>query len=426
MYNPNSILIAASADFVALCESQMVVLHQVLGANWSAIYLTSRLEEEKETKLIPLVIYPEPEELKLPNNALVAKSEFLPELKYPSALILAPSSETIEQLPKNILINNKKPKQKTEPKQIVLPLIYQELFMGLLVTKKQEECWSEQELKHIQKIADTLAIACFLDQRQQWYQKQLAAIKNLRTKEHDQIHDLLHQLRNPLTALRTFSKLLLKRILPEDKNKKFIESIWQESAHLQELLEQFEGGFSQDESLVLVNNIQRNKSNFLLPENNSTQENVVIKAVLEPLLASAEVMAQEKEIDFKVNISENLPTVKANFQALREVCSNLIDNAFKYTPMGGKIKIDFPQKSNYQGISISDSGYGIPKEEQRHIFTRYYRGRQAKSDIPGTGLGLAIAKELIETMEGKIELISPNDLGNHHLLGTTFIIWLRC
>ncbi|MHC5832735.1 MAG: sensor histidine kinase, partial [Nostoc sp.] len=94
-----------------------------------------------------------------------------------------------------------------------------------------------------------------------------------------------------------------------------------------------------------------------------------------------------------------------NVKALREVLNNIIDNALKYTPTGGKILIQAgPEKANFQGIVISDNGPGIPPQDFEHLGERHYRGVQAQTEIPGTGLGLAIAKQLIEQMQGEIEV----------------------
>jgi signal transduction histidine kinase len=135
--------------------------------------------------------------------------------------------------------------------------------------------------------------------------------------------------------------------------------------------------------------------------------------------------------------------VWGNAKALREVLSNLIDNALKYTPAGGQIDIrvgetrQTPQKERL-GIAISDSGPGIPPQDLEHLFERHYRGVQASTAIPGTGLGLAIAKELVEQMQGEIEVFSPaqslwtkqnsesateRDRDNLER-GTTFVVWL--
>ena len=142
-----------------------------------------------------------------------------------------------------------------------------------------------------------------------------------------------------------------------------------------------------------------------------------------------QAIAEEKGITYNYYLPDDLPNVTADFKALREVLNNLIDNALKYTPSGGKVEIkiqtNLASENNLLGIVIQDTGYGINLEDQERIFKRHYRGRQAQSNIPGSGLGLAIAKELIEQMQGKIELISPNHLvANPDLPGTTFIVWL--
>ncbi|NER50706.1 MAG: sensor histidine kinase, partial [Symploca sp. SIO1A3] len=134
--------------------------------------------------------------------------------------------------------------------------------------------------------------------------------------------------------------------------------------------------------------------------------------------------------------------------------------ALKYTPPGGKIDLRVGINSkqgiypeNYPilhslshplsineaiAITISDNGPGISSQDLEHLFERHYRGVQASSTIPGTGLGLAIAKELVEQMQGKIEVFSPaqefwakqtTDFVNNYEQniqgrGTTFIVWL--
>ncbi|MGB6295517.1 MAG: ATP-binding protein, partial [Rivularia sp. (in: cyanobacteria)] len=124
----------------------------------------------------------------------------------------------------------------------------------------------------------------------------------------------------------------------------------------------------------------------------------------------------------------NLSLVKGNPQALREVLSNIVDNALKYTPAGGKILIESVQdKANFVGIAISDNGPGIPQKDLEHLGERGYRGVQAQTEIPGSGLGLTIAKQLIEQMQGEMEVFSPATRFDIKLLrtpGSTFIVRL--
>ncbi|GAB4241546.1 MAG: GAF domain-containing sensor histidine kinase [Stanieria sp.] len=429
--------ISASADFTTLCQAQLELLTRGVGAVWSAVYLTEELVENKQGRLVPLAIYPR--NLieggdELPNVSLNKNLEQLTTQVQVCSFPLLEGTIVKKSLAHADIEQNSQVK-----KQLILPLIYDTRVMGVLVSQKDED-WQPKELEQIEKIAQTLAIARFLDHRYQWYQKQLATQETLRQIEQDRLDDLLHQLRNPLTALKTFSKLLIKRLLPEDRNQSVAKSILRESDRLQELLQQFEREIKSTEeennaltlsttSVRLSTDIPESR-NFLLPGNVSELKAIPVLDILETLLISLREIAAEKNIELITDLPQYLPMVMANAQALREVFNNLIDNALKYTPTGGEVKIYSIEKleqaqQNWLGIAISDSGYGIPLEDQQKIFERHYRGRQAQSDIPGSGLGLAIAKDLIEKMGGQIEIISPNNIEkNTSLPGTTMIVWL--
>ena len=149
---------------------------------------------------------------------------------------------------------------------------------------------------------------------------------------------------------------------------------------------------------------------------------------MQPALISAKAIAQERHKELIADIDGSLPLVRGNSSALREVLSNIIDNALKYTPTGGTILIELLEdKLNFLGIAISDNGPGIPQEDLEHLGERGYRGVQAKTEIPGSGLGLSIAKQLIEQMQGEMEVFSPANRFNikfTETLGTTFIVRL--
>jgi signal transduction histidine kinase len=302
------------------------------------------------------------------------------------------------------------------------------VVIGLLVTRRDSQQWNEQELQQINHIAQTIAIAGIWELRQRWYQGQLDEQQTLQLIERNRLDDFLHQLRNPLTALRTFTKLLLKKLLVEDKNYGIAESLLRESDRLQELIEEFD---QQGEKVLPSPMIVPTVPLLSLPSALSREksqlqkESFCLEEILQPLIISAEALAQDRGIKFTVEIPPHLPSIEANKKALREVLSNLIDNALKYTPSGGQVRIAIRYKENHQGIEIADTGYGIPREDQSRIFERHYRGVQSTGDIEGSGLGLAIAKELIDKMKGTIELISPNQLSNSQSSpGTTFTIWL--
>ncbi|NET34980.1 MAG: GAF domain-containing protein [Cyanothece sp. SIO1E1] len=491
--------VPTSSEFVALCRSQMAMLGQGLGASSSVVYLTEELVGNAETKLIPVAAYPESAiawedasrtPLLPPPEAAVAKP--LPRLLSSSASLAASADGDSTPL-QDVSNEHRTDAHQTDlpsgfssslPQQcqIVLPLMHEGVVMGLLVTTREHHPWSPQEQIQLEQIARTLAIARIMDQRAQWVEQNLRQKRLIQAQQQDILHDLLHQFRNPLTALKTFGKLLVKRLESKDANHKVAAGIVRESDRLQELLKQFDSAVDlgkadlapralnpalaslaqaahvepfTDESAqqippadVLITPVPGPLP--LLPGSglgaNLTLTPCQVIDILVPLLASAEAIAHERQLILQANLPPSLPPVWADAKALREVLSNLIDNALKYAPSGAWIYIqagirpvietNLKQTSLMQALVIADTGPGIPKDDLNHIFERHYRGIQAQTEIPGTGLGLAIAQELITQMQGQIQVISP--VAESQLIppiqvdpkqklgpGTAFVVWLQ-
>ncbi|HYW20125.1 MAG TPA: HAMP domain-containing sensor histidine kinase [Nodularia sp. (in: cyanobacteria)] len=439
-------LMSASSDFVALCREQIALLTEGLGASLSVVYLTQELVDAPagEAKLIPVVVYPETAVLRPGEEiaeATVADVLVLPQQQ--SKLLTSGAGSPISS-PQTTKPDAEQPDLKAESRlsdhQILLPLIHEGVMMGLLVTGREDRDWNEKEQREIQKIVQTLAIACILDQRRAWLQHQLHQQQILQEQQRDLLDNLLHQFRNPLTALRTFGKLLLKRLRQGDPNREVGANIVRESDRLEELLQQFdqvidwtEADFApkslpENEVFVEATVEKERKPALLLPGTGDKETDCFVVDLLTPLLVSAKAIAQERHLQLKTEIPRNLPVVQVNIKALQEVLSNIIDNALKYTPPGGKIFIQVGQeKAHFQGIAISNTGSGIPPQDLAHLGERHYRGVQAQTEIPGSGLGLAIAKQLIQQMQGEIEIFSPainSVMSSGDAPGTTFMIWL--
>lgn len=418
----------SSTEFTTLCQSQVDLLAKSLGAVWSIVYVAEELIEDQDTRLFPLAIYPQTSSQSLLELPSVKLSEVWQKLQSHSVTQLLPTNPIETDNSTTWQPDN------TERKRLILPLVHQETFIGLLVTGREDREWLPTELTQIEDITRTLAIARFLELQYHWSQKELAIQEHQRQIERDRIDTLLHQLRNPLTALRTFSKLLLKRFLPEDRNYQVAQSILEQSDRFQTLLEQFEAE-SLDHTVVdsprqllsISKNIEE-QSNFLLPSSSAEFSDIDLQQIMGKILPTLEAIATERNLSFENYLPEVIPQVTGDPSAIREIFNNLLDNALKYTPAGGVIQLNLlekllPDQTKKLGIAIADTGYGIPTAEQSRIFERHYRGIQAESDIPGTGLGLAIAQDLVQRMNGEIELISPNHLAAD-FPGTTFIIWL--
>jgi signal transduction histidine kinase len=445
MSDTDAMFIAPSQEFIALCQAQIMLLTQGLKSDWSAVYLTEEVGEGWEAHLIPIVIYPQSDTDWQAETRLTIGSEIWHRIV--SSIPLLSTRQLAQENPTEPSVEMKQPVADwqmmltRDQQQMVFPLVYGEVVLGLLLARRRKRQWNQQELKEIQQIARTLALACLLDRRQRWCQGQLNQYQAMQRLERDRLDTLLHQLRNPLTALRTFSKLLLKQLLPDERERAIAQGVVRESDRLQELLQDFEAdldALTLDTETVtlsasapaLASSSLSAKTALFLPSNTLKLEAVSIPALLEPLLASAQAIAQERNIELTAHIPESLPPVQGNARALREVFSNLIDNALKYTPAGGKVEIETglmtdSEAGQWQGTAIRDTGYGIPPEDRDHIFERRYRGVQAGGEIAGSGLGLAIARGLVEQMQGKIELSALNPLAETSTYpGTSFIVWL--
>ncbi|AFZ46076.1 histidine kinase [Cyanobacterium stanieri PCC 7202] len=411
--------IFVSKEFIGLCQSQLILLAQNLAAQESAIYLTETVKNE-EPKLIPVVIYPFSSGENNDNLLLLPESQDGTDFEFD---LMEENNNSFNQIVNYI-------PESASPYQLLLPLIHDDSMVGLLATNRSKKPWRKREILQVQEVAQTITFARLLDQKQQVSEEQLKRYQSLQKLQNDHLDDFFHQLRNPLTAIRTFGKLLIKRLLGDDQNYTIAEGIVREGDRLKDLIQDF------SEDWKVVNNIsnpsleQTESTSFFLTENIQRLEKVDLNKLIIPLVQGISTIAKEKSITFMSDIDEDLPLISTNPKALTEVLNNLLDNAVKYTPDGGKICLEIvKQKSTPAGeklvIEISDTGYGIPPEDQKHIFERHYRGVQEEGNIHGTGLGLAIVKELCDKMSIDIELFSPSFwLKNQELNGTTFTLFI--
>lgn len=435
-----------SSEFVALCRAQITLLTQALGASISIIYLTQDLENNGQPRLIAIAAHPEsliefdsqPHSYLLPaappplqsGPHLVASDSGNPRCSETTEFINPPSSwpnqtqpEATANFPPNSAL--------VEQRQLVLPLIYEEGVLGLLVTRRDDRAWEAWEHRQIEAIAQSLALACVMDQRYLWGEREREQERLIRLQQHDLMDNVLHQFRNSLTALQTFTKLILRRLAPGDRNQELVANIQHETDRLRELAQQMEWALdptlsSRPRSLpgagVTTSEAEQLgaatlepqplpllPSMGLLPSRQLTLERCLLEPILEPLLASAEAIAADQQLTLETALPDDLPPIWANPPALREALNNLLENAIKYTPAGGRILVraESPDTSSVLEISISDTGVGIPTADLPHIFERHYRGVQAQGEIPGSGLGLAITRSLIEQMHGNIQVFSP-------------------
>ena len=369
-------MLVASPDLIALARSQIMLLTQSLGAVVSAIYITENVADGNSPDLVEVAIFPEEGAIALPEAF---------------SMLSMGASGLVRQ------------------RRCVLPLIYEDAILGFLMTGRDDRDWFEYEQSQIQQIANTLAIACALDRRNQWL---VANQQRNYEQQNNFLASLFHQLRNPLTAIRTFAQLLSRRILTEDPNQKFVVGILRETQHIQDLLSEAD----LPAPLLLS---QANHQKALLPPATIQLAAVDLSEILEAIANFGSAIAQDRNIQFLANIPDHLPKVLGNESSLREAIGNLVENAFKYTPEHGYVLLGVDIKPDTVHIYVQDTGVGIPDSDLSRLFERNFRGRQADGNILGTGLGLAIANELVQEMQGSIHVISQDGKGS------TFAVTLK-
>lgn len=223
-----------------------------------------------------------------------------------------------------------------------------------------------------------------------------------------------HQLRTPLSAINWYSEMMLDQDagkLSKDQ-REYMKEIYEGNQRMIELVD----------SLLNVSRLEVGKLK-------NDPQDVSMSELLESLEKEMQTSIVTKKLGLTKHVEVKLPIVKADPKLLRMIVQNLFSNAVKYTPPEGKVSITLRRanpgevtkakaKSNdCLFISISDTGYGIPKEQQEKIFEKLFRADNVrKMDVEGTGLGLYIVKEVARKLGGDIWFESRESLG------TTFYV----
>jgi len=219
----------------------------------------------------------------------------------------------------------------------------------------------------------------------------------LETMRQDIVATVSHELRTPLAAIYGASLTLRREDveLEEQLRRKLLEVIAEESGKLSEIVN----------DLLLASQLDSGKLN------------ANVEACDPREIAALEVAAARthlpENVELALSAPAELPQVAADVGQLRQVLSNLIDNAIKYSPAGGMVAVDVEPREHFVRFSVRDRGLGIPREEQARIFEKFYRlDPDMTHGIGGTGLGLYICRELVRRVDGRIWVESDGRTGS--------------
>ncbi len=213
-----------------------------------------------------------------------------------------------------------------------------------------------------------------------------------------------HQLRTPLSAIKTYSHMLLDGYMGElsREQRKSLDTIIGASNRMNELVN------------MLLNVTRVESGNVAIsPETTNTTR------LCEDVRKEMSLLAHDKDVKLVFRPPKNPTSIKTDVLISKEILINLVSNAIKYSDSGSRVQLKVTSRPDGALFTVNDSGVGIPQHSQEHVFTKFFRAQNVISkETSGTGLGLYLVKGLVEALGGKIWFKSAEHVG------TTFYFWL--
>ncbi len=207
-----------------------------------------------------------------------------------------------------------------------------------------------------------------------------------------------HQLRSPITNVRWVIDILMSGELGRiaEKQVEYFKILRENSARMEELVR----------DLLTVSRIEEGS----LP---LRKEGVSLEKIINELILRFQPFATASNVEIEFSYNPGLPEILIDPHQIKTAIENLLDNAIRYIKGKGKVEIKLEQKDNDLYFEIKDNGVGIPKEDQKYIFQKFFRSENAiKHKAEGSGLGLFITKTIVERLGGKIGFKSEKNKGS--------------
>ncbi len=236
----------------------------------------------------------------------------------------------------------------------------------------------------------------------------ISQLKSYETQRTDFIANLTHELRTPLSALCGYAETLATGVEDPDTQRRFLAIIERQSHRLSRLID----------DLISLSDLERG----LMP---LRMEPVEPRRVIEEAVELMREQARQRDVSIETKCATDLPKPAGDRDRLHQVMLNLLDNAIKYTPRGGRVTVEAraapagdAQPTGVE-LVVADTGEGIPAADIPRLTERFYRVDRARSrELGGTGLGLAIVKHIVQLHHGRLRIES------RLREGTTVTVWI--
>lgn len=213
------------------------------------------------------------------------------------------------------------------------------------------------------------------------------------------VANVSHDFRSPLTSIHGFLEAMLDGTIPPEMHEKYLNIVLNETDRLTKLTN----------SLLTLNNL--NTRGMMLDRTDFD-----LNKIIRNTAASFEGTCRSKTIAIELILTGDILYVNADMEKIQQVLYNLIDNAVKFSHHDSVIRVETSEKKNKVFISVKDTGIGIPKDDLKSIWDRFYKSDSSRGkDKKGTGLGLSIVKEIVTAHSEHINVISTEGVGSEFI-----------
>ncbi len=220
----------------------------------------------------------------------------------------------------------------------------------------------------------------------------VTALRHADELKGDLVSTVSHELRTPLTSIRMGTMLLAEESIGplNDRQRRSIKAVQEDGERLQQTID----------NLLNFSRIEAGRAKFQLQPMSPQQ---IVQSAVAPLMS----LYEQKKVKLTVTTADDLPPTNADAHLIGLALSNLLSNAFKFTPPGGEVRLDVKCVNDEIHFTVSDTGPGIPAEYAERIFEKFFR-IPSRNGPSGAGLGLSIAREIAHAHAGEIRLLSPS------------------
>ncbi|MDC3168395.1 HAMP domain-containing histidine kinase [Prochlorococcus sp. AH-716-D22] len=288
----------------------------------------------------------------------------------------------------------------SSPNRRWYPLQENDILLGVLrvETDLKGGNWPVSLDSRLKALSLSLAKCVSIELERQNKNEEINYLKN-------QVNVIIHQLRNPLAALRTYAKLLIKRLGSDDDSIEIVERMIIEQKQINNYMD----SFAQINSPIQLP-LEIGEERLLLPPNLDNKKQITVQSLLRPILERGKANANLENRDWtepSLWPDWTLSPLKAKYAVIAEIVANLLENAFKYAQKDAEIGLTIMSK----GLCIFDNGKKITKIEKEKIFQKGFRGSAAK-EKDGTGVGLFLARKLANQIGGELRLLENSSIND--------------